>query len=123
MTQFKRNPKADDVYTFRHYKWPKSGPRPSAPATLEGRLDQLLHESEAWLRKFSQVWFRANDPVIEIAKGTADNPEELAERYDEAIATMQWIAACAKAAQPILKAGKEKVLARKAKPKAKKKAK
>ena len=49
-----------------------------------------------------------------------DNPDELAELCDEAIATMQWVAACAKAAQPILKASKEKLLARKGKPKAKK---
>jgi hypothetical protein len=57
-----------------------------------------------------------------IAKGAADNADELAERYDEAIATMQWIAACAKAAQPILEAGKQKLLAKKPKPKPKKEA-
>lgn len=88
---------------------PQTGRRPKRPKTVDERLKQLVHESEAWGRLVREVWLDPSDPLIEDAIG-ATVCEGLSEQYDEAIEIVQWVAACAGVAEEKLKAGKRKAV-------------
>ena len=88
---------------------PQTGRRPKRPKAVDERLKQMIQESEAWVRLVREVWFDPSDPLIEDAIG-ATVCEGLPDQYDEAIAIIQWVAACAEVAEMKLKAGKRKAV-------------
>ena len=85
----------------------QTGRKPKKPPTANGRLDQLIKDSDAWIRKIQEVWFAQDDPIIEDAVGATTQPN-LADKYDEAIATMRRIAAYAEVAEEKLQNGMQK---------------
>jgi hypothetical protein len=85
----------------------QTGRKPKKPPTVDGRLDQLIKDSEAWIRKIQEVWFAQDDPLIEDAVGATTQPN-LADKYDEAIGTMRRIAAYAEVAEEKLQNGMRK---------------
>ncbi len=103
----KAKPTLDDIRTFLATGTSQPGRRPKKPKGVEARLEQLAKESDAWVRLCAEVWFPADEPLIEEAIG-AGNISDVAERYDEAIACVRWVAGCAKVAEEKLKVGKEK---------------
>jgi hypothetical protein len=86
---------------------PQTGRRPRKPKTVDARLDQLVKDSDAWVRLFREVWFDPSDPLIEDAIGASEQPE-LSDQYDTAIDAIRWVAACAEVAEDKLKSGKRK---------------
>lgn len=86
---------------------PMTGRRPTSPAKIDQRLQQVIKESNAWLRLFREVWFYPVESMLDLAVGAGEHPD-LPASYDEAIDLMRWIAASAEYAQDKLEQGKAK---------------
>ena len=98
-----------DVKTILGVDSSLTGRKPKRPKQVDGRLDQLVKESETWMRLFGEVWFNPDDPLIELAIGASELPN-LGQSYDDAVKQMRMIEACAAYAQKALKKGKSEAI-------------
>lgn len=91
---------------------PIPGRRPKSPTRIDQRLQQLVAESNTWIRLFREVWFFPPPAgMLELAVGASDHPD-MPERYDEAIELMRWIAASADYGAKRLQEGKKNAVRR-----------
>jgi len=106
----KKPTRANIEYLFR-FGTQQPGRGPKKPETAEAALDQLVQDSNAWVRRCVEAWFCPTNPIIEEAVASG-GPRDLAGKYDEAIYAIQVVAGCAELAEQKLKKGKRKVQAR-----------
>jgi len=102
----KKKPIREDIETFLSFGTYQTGRRPLKPEGLDARLEQFVKEGQSWIRLCAEVWFSSQDMLIEEGTGSL-SPDDLAERYENAIVVARWVAGCAKAAEAKLTKGKE----------------
>lgn len=84
----KKNPTPDNIYAAFSHREKQPGRGIKGPDDAQGRLEELIKDSETWMRRCDEIWFFTGSPLIEDAAGAAQLPN-LPELYDEAIAVMQ----------------------------------
>jgi len=96
---------ANDVSKSLGVNHSLTGRKPQHPKAVDERLEQLIKESESWLRLAREVWFNPGEPLIADARGATELPQ-LSLHYDDAIESMRWIEASATYGLEILERGK-----------------